>query len=55
MYMNTGSLKLLTLNHPTANAFDEKAAKEEGRFSNGGNQLGHSAKAEEPKAKSCSL
>lgn len=45
----------LTLNCPAANASDEEAAKEEGRFSNGGSQPGYSAKAEKQKAQSRAL
>lgn len=52
MYMNTDSLTSI-LNFSTANPFDEKAAKEEGWFSDGGSQSRYSPK--EPKAQSCTL
>lgn len=47
----------LTLSSPTANAIDEKAAKEKGRCSDGGRQPGRqsNAKAEKPEAQSCAL
>lgn len=40
---------------PTANSFDEEAAKEEGRHSDGHRQPGYSAKAKKQKAEGFAL